>query len=372
MQVYFNNLDPFALQLTSGFGIRWYGLAYLAGFLGGYLFVRWYSKKGLSPLSVGQASDFVTYLALGTMIGGRFGYCFFYKPELLISFTQLRLFGFNIPMWEALAVWEGGMASHGGILGLIVACLLFAKKSKVSSLHLMDLSVVMGAFAVGLGRVTNFINGELYGRACEGSCWWPVQFPKELHLWVGHWATRGEFVKPLEKLFSTVQVALETKPNLLAFAPRRSEWLSWINSRSEGSLAKVEFYTQQILLAVENHSQPVIVELAKVLTERHPSQLYQAVLEGFAISFFLFWLWRKPIKAGVIASLWGVLYSVMRIVGEFFRMPDPHLGFQWLGLTRGQWLSCIMLVSFLGFFIWCLRRSKGGLYGGWSKKLHQS
>ncbi len=159
-----HNLSPFLIEFWPGVGIRWYGLAYLAGLLIGYwLALRWIAR-GSVPLSRNELQDFVLYCGLGMIIGGRVGYC------LLYNFTgtlQNPLYIFQ--------VWDGGMASHGGMIGMLIGCLLYARKQGRSFLVLNDLVVATGTLGVGFGRLANFINGELWGRTT--SVPWAVIFP---------------------------------------------------------------------------------------------------------------------------------------------------------------------------------------------------
>ena len=340
MNAYIHNLDPFAFQLSESFGIRWYGLAYLIGFVGGIFFVQFLHKKNKTPLTSEMTNDLVFYLALGVMLGGRLGYGLLYNPHLLTQFETLHLFGMKIPVWSALAIWSGGMASHGGIFGLIVACILFGKKHKINSLHLLDLTVFTATLGVFLGRIANFINGELYGRACENKCWWPVKFPTELHRWV---STEG-YSNKLQELYPIVQslgdISLGGGKTL---RPESFQWKQWV----EQSSYEVQVIVSKILEQINMGDMNLLQRLSEVLIARHPSQLYQAILEGLILSLITLWLWmkKKPLKPGMIACSAGLGYAIMRVVGEQWRMPDAHIGYQWLGLTRGQWFSLAMFMS---------------------------
>src|SRR5947209_9499848 len=174
---YVHNLDPFMFRLWDNVGPRWYGMAYVLAFVFGYLLLRWLSKRGLCDLKTtaskrnvygaDEVGDFITWAALfGVMIGGRIGYVLFYKPEMLRE-----------PL-SVLRVWEGGMASHGGILGLILFTLYYARRHNAHWTNLADSLAVAAPIGLCLGRIANFINGELYGRVAHLA--WAVQFPKEL------------------------------------------------------------------------------------------------------------------------------------------------------------------------------------------------
>jgi phosphatidylglycerol:prolipoprotein diacylglycerol transferase len=361
MAEYIHNLDPFAIQISGNFGIRWYGLAYILGFFSCYYFTYKLSQRKKILLKEESVGDFITYLAFGTMIGGRLGYCLFYDPELLIGFTYIKLpiFNINLPIWEALAVWNGGMASHGGIIGLGVACLLFGKKYKIPTLHLMDLTVFAGSLAAGFGRIANFINGELYGRACEGNCFWPVKFPDELRRWVSEWDKYQEQILGLYPVVQKLGGISGPEGHIQNLSS--SQWIQWVNEKSK---FYVENYISRILNAVSSGNQEILNSLSQVLIPRHPSQLYQSIMEGFLVFIILLVIWRKPQKPGVLVSCWGILYSIMRIIGEQFRMPDSHIGFQMWGLTRGQWLSIVMLLIFIGTLVWTSKRNTIKT-GGW-------
>lgn len=160
-----DRLNPWVVRFGNGFGIRWYGLAYLAGFLlTGWIFSRW-ARRGRLPIHQEEATAFIFYAAMGVMIGGRLGYCLFYNLREVI----------HHPL-EIFALWDGGMASHGGIAGLILAIWLFARRRGVSTLVLLDGAAAAGPLGIALGRIANFVNGELWGR--PASVPWAVIFPQ--------------------------------------------------------------------------------------------------------------------------------------------------------------------------------------------------
>ncbi len=160
-----DQLSPWAVQFGNGFGIRWYGLAYLAGFLlAGWILLRW-ARKGRLPIKADEVPAFILYAAMGVIIGGRLGYCLFYDAPDVI----------HHPL-EVFALWHGGMASHGGIAGLIIALWVFARRRGISALPLLDVAAATGPLGIALGRIANFINGELWGR--PASVPWAVIFPQ--------------------------------------------------------------------------------------------------------------------------------------------------------------------------------------------------
>lgn len=344
---YVHTLDPFALEIYNGFGIRWYGLAYLAGFVLGYLVIIYLAKKKITPMTTDQVSDFVTWMAIGTLAGGRLGYCIFYSPDLLFSFTS------DFPFWGVLRVNEGGMASHGGILGVMLSSYLFCRKHKIPFLHTLDMVVFGGSIGIFFGRIANFINGELYGRAVqEGAFFWTVKFPQEMYTWGAN---------SFDKLKSLSSAVENLKP------PVSSEtWLGWISNYAvdHQSQYAIRDTIDRLVLATQTGNEAVIQALQVVLTPRYPSQLIQAVLEGLLVFLVLVFIWRKPQKVGVISGWFGVLYCVARIVGEQYRLPDAHIGYQWLGLTRGQWLSFALLAIAIAYLVAAYRRNSP-LVGGW-------
>lgn len=355
MSAWVHDLNPVLLPIAGQFGIRWYSLAYLAGFAIGYWSILRIVKAGNSPLNEQQVGDFITYLFVGVMVGGRLGYCIFYKPELLIDFSA------EFPFWGALAVWEGGMASHGGILGVAAACYLFSRKTGASMPHLGDLTIFGSALGIFFGRVANFINGELFGRPVQSAVKWAVKFPQEMYLWLNDSdlsVFRSEYQ---DKLRSLKDVAAQ-------FGPGEGKWLDWVNSYLTSSTARVSVqqHIYQWIDAVQSGSAELKMALGEVLTPRHPSQIYAALSEGLIPFFIILFLWRKPRKVGVISATYLSIYPLSRILDEMFRMPDVHLGFQWLGLTRGQWLSVAMMVVTFSFLVWALRRP-GPKIGGWRR-----
>src|SRR6266436_3403786 len=164
---YVHDLDPIIFRIYDSVGPRWYGLAYVLAFLCSYLLLRVLSKMGWADLPVAKVGDFITGCALfGVIIGGRLGYVFFYNPGMLSE------------PWSILKVWQGGMSSHGGMIGVLLFALYYARRHKISWLNLGDNLVVTAPLGLFFGRCANFINGELYGRIANVP--WAVQFPKEL------------------------------------------------------------------------------------------------------------------------------------------------------------------------------------------------
>ncbi len=251
-----HNLDPFAIQFTESFGIRWYGLAYMFGFLIGALLLHLYWRRGLSPLDPDQQSTAIVALVLGVLLGGRIGFYLFYAAPFLLR-DPLAL----------LRIWEGGMSSHGGFIGVALAVVWLSRRLGISVRRLGDLLVTLAPPGILLGRLANFINGELWGRVSEVP--WAVIFPQSV---------------------------------------------------------------------------PPGTPLA-MIPPRHPSQLYEAVLEGLIPLVWLQWrLWRTGARhrPGMLTGEFFIIYAIGRIVAEAFREPDAPLI---LGLTRGMFYSLFVALA---------------------------
>ena len=288
MSLPFPDIDPVALKLGP-FSIRWYSLAYIGGLALGWWYLTrvlkntrlWATGAG-APINRAQLDDVVFWVAIGVIAGGRLGYLFFYEPHLLIEPWEFlgaqmapglfkTLVGW-IPIPPALMLWRGGMSFHGGLIGVTLAGLLFARKYKVNALSLGDLFACATPIGLFFGRIANFINGELYGRPWDGP--WAMVFP------------------------------------------------------ADG------------------------LGLA-----RHPSQLYEAGLEGIVLFAIIrlathgFALLKRP---GATVGLFLIGYSLSRIIVENFREPDAHMPEFPFGLTMGMMLSAPMFALGL-WLIWRTR-----------------
>jgi phosphatidylglycerol:prolipoprotein diacylglycerol transferase len=354
---YIHNLDPFAIQFTEHFGIRWYGLAYLAGFVCGYFAIVLMTKRGGTLFKVEQVADFITYVAIGVLVGGRLGYCLFYSPDLFTSVDG------QFPYWGVLKVNEGGMASHGGILGVMLVCYLYGRRHKMPFLHCLDLTVFGGSLGFFFGRIANFINGELYGRPAPEGFKWGVKFPTEMTMWIQKQFERLGDLKPAVDALGSFKTDAGSTVTV-----NSGLWQEWLHSFGQDFSARQHVYqtVEALIAAVQAGNQKVTEALAPALTLRYPSQLYQSLMEGLLVFIALCWIWRRPRKPGVVAAWFGILYCIARIVGEQYRMPDVQIGFQWLGLTRGQWLSVIFLVVAIAFWLYA-RARKVQPMGGWNR-----
>jgi phosphatidylglycerol:prolipoprotein diacylglycerol transferase len=298
---YVHNLDPFIFRIWGDIGPRWYGMAYVLAFVFGYLLLRWLSKRNYLDLPPAAVGDFVTWVALfGVMVGGRIGYVLFYKPEMLQE-----------PL-SVLRVWQGGMSSHGGILGIVVFSFIYARRHKLSWTNLGDGLVVVAPIGLFLGRCANFINGELYGRAAQVA--WAVQFPKEL------FENNEEGRRALEAC-QQINPAIES----------------------------VEGVVQAV-----NTNPRIADALRDILVPRHPSQIYEALLEGLLL-FLILWIVRTRMKTpnGVLTGLFMCVYAIFRIIVEYFREPDaPMIGM----FTRGQFFSFFLIAIGIAFIVAAYRR----------------
>lgn len=344
---YLHTLDPFLIQFPGGFGLRWYGLAYLAGFMCAYWTLIYMARRGLTPLKEEVAGDYVFTVAIGTIAGGRLGYCIFYAPNLLTAFDS------HFPFWGVLKINEGGMASHGAIIAMIFCCIIFGIKHGVSKLHLCDLMALTGTIGIFFGRVANFINGELVGRPVESAVAWAVKFPQDIMLWPAEEPDRLLGLAPLvEKMGITA-----------------GQWQEWIGMRAIDSHAwnSMQSALYGIIDKIQGGDSVLADALRPLLTARHPSQLYEALGEGLILFVILLFIWRKPRRPGVVGSWFCSLYAVARITCEQFRMPDPQIGYQMFGLTRGQILSFFFLAFGLIYVNFCARRPVEPI-GGWGAK----
>ena len=250
----FPTIDPVAVEIGP-VAIRWYALSYVVGLVLGWQYVRYLAGRCIEGLTKRHADDLLVWGTLGVVLGGRLGYVLFYQPGYYFSNPA-----------EIFVIWQGGMSFHGGALGVLVVVVLYARIMKLNLLSVADAICAQVPIGLFLGRVANFINGELYGRVSDAP--WAMVFP-------------GGGTEP-----------------------------------------------------------------------RHPSQLYEAVLEGivlFAVLAVAVHMKRIAQRPGTVAGMFFVGYGVARIVGELFREPDAFLGFIVSGITMGQLLSLPMIV--LGLFL---------------------
>ncbi len=262
----FPNIDPVIFEIGP-FALRWYALAYMAGLILGWKYMVLLTKRPALwpqgvPANEEQIDDLLLWVTLGVILGGRIGYVLFYNLPYYLANPG-----------DALAVWQGGMAFHGGALGVVLAVIYFARKNKIPLLSLGDMVAITVPLGLLCGRLANFINGELWGRVTDVS--WAVVFP-----------TGG----PLP---------------------------------------------------------------------RHPSQLYEAALEGallLALLNLLVWKYRALSKPGLLTGLFLIGYGASRFLVEYVREPDAHIGFIFNFITMGQILSLPMMLAGGGFIYWATLR----------------
>lgn len=251
--------DPIAIEFGP-LAIRWYALAYIGGLLGAWWYCRWAAARSPYGIKRDDIDDFLVWATLGVVLGGRLGYVLFYKPGYYLEHPL-----------EIFAIWQGGMAFHGGFLGVIGAMFLFARVRRIPYFALTDIVGAATPIGLFLGRIANFINGELYGRVSDS---------------------------PLAMIFP--------------------------------------------------HGGP---------DPRHPSQLYQAVLEGLVLFLVLFVMIRLGALRwrGMLSGAFLIGYGLARLVGEIFRQPDAHLGFIVGPVTMGQLLSLPMVLGGIYLVLWARR-----------------
>jgi phosphatidylglycerol:prolipoprotein diacylglycerol transferase len=262
----FPNFDPVLISIGP-LAIRWYALSYIVGILLGWLYARAIIRDerlwgGPAPITLANFDDFVLWVTLGIIIGGRTGYVLFYNLPFFVANPA-----------QILELWNGGMSFHGGFLGCLAAVVLFAWRRRVSILSLGDITCAVGPIGLFLGRLANFINGELWGRTTDVP--WAMVFPR---------------AGPLP---------------------------------------------------------------------RHPSQLYEATLEGLVLLAILAMLVRAGAlrRPGLIIGAFAIGYGIARSFCELFREPDVQLGFLWGGLTMGQILSIPLVLTGIGFVVFATRRA---------------
>lgn len=310
-QSYLHKLDPFVFQITETLGLRWYGLAYIAGFITAWVAIRWLGRRNIFNIAPERVGDFMFACVLGVLLGGRLGYVLFYDPSLLIAFSN------ELPWWGALAIQDGGMSSHGGIVGVCIALVMWGTKNNISKLHLLDIAALFTTPGLFYGRIANFINGELWGKALptqlqNNAPWWSVTYPTEItEVWIHN----------PEQYYSQLE----------AIEPLRSQVVGG------------EYFYNTVVMEAYTGNQQVIETIQPLLTAWYPSQLVQALTEGPILFLILAMIWWKPRKPGVISGWFALSYGVLRIGTEMYRQPDEGVAL-FMGLSRGQLLSVGMVV----------------------------
>ncbi len=343
-----HDLDPVVLRIPGGLAIRWYGLSYVAGFLFGWIALSALAKRGRILIPAQRVPDLILALVAGTLIGGRLGYAIIYQPSLFISTVD------GPPWWALLAINEGGMASHGGMAGVVIAGWIFARALKIPALHVADCAAFAAPVGIFLARCANFVNGELLGRMVAGpgepAPGWAVKYPQEM---VDRWA-------PLmvDPAFVPPELTQDQATELRAFLTSVS------TDPGATDLMPVAY---DVINEIQQGNAALAQAIEPYLSARHPSQLYQAFAEGLLVLAVLVCVWRRPRKPGVVGAWFLIVYGIGRVLTEFVRLPDAHLAAQRLvGLSRGQWLS-IAMVGVGAFTLWWVsKRSNQDAIGGWA------
>ncbi|MBS0189187.1 MAG: prolipoprotein diacylglyceryl transferase [Planctomycetes bacterium] len=355
-----HDLSPFALQISDGFGLRWYGLSYAAGFAAAYFLLRALAKRQLILIPVDRVADAMTWLILGVVVGGRLGYAIFYEPKLFVTFSS------SFPWWSLFTLNKGGMASHGGIVGVIIASWWISRGfrdesgqivGRSSVRHVLDVMALICPPGLFFGRLANFVNGELLGKIVampgEKGPWWSVQFPQEI------------LSSPMSKGGH--------RPPLTATQEHALDELLLRHALPTDGFEQAYDRVLTLLQKGGEAGRRIGAELSPLISYRHPSQLYQAFAEGLVLWCVLLFIWRKPRAQGVVASWFLIVYGALRILTEFWRLPDAQLAVQRvLGLSRGQWLSVLMVIAGVVMLAWVLalarRQNPPELIGGWAKR----
>lgn len=350
MLAWLHDLSPFLLRISGEFGLRWYGLSYALGFVIAFVILRWLGKRGATLIPPERAGDAIMILVIGAVVGGRLGYVLFYAPSMLWTFSP------SFPWWHVLAVNDGGMASHGGMIGVFLACCYLTRGfvapdgtrvGKMPLLHMLDVTGFLATPGLMLGRLANFVNGELLGKIVampgEPAPWWAVKFPQE-------------FLEGHDASAQMTPEAAEERTRAIAAIVRSAGY--------DGDLATGY---RRVLEKIQGGNTELANALVPWISARHPSQLYQAAAEGLVIGAALWIFWRVPRTPGFVAAIFLIGYGVLRIVTEFYRLPDAQLAVQRIaGLSRGQWLSVGMIVC--GTVVAVIAKSqKNEKLGGWGR-----
>lgn len=327
---YVHHIDPFAIQFTENFGIRWYGLSYVAGFLAAYLLIRWFVRLKACELKQPEVADFITIVAIaGVMLGGRLGFMLFYNRQDFFA-DPLIFFRFH----------QGGMASHGAIFAIVLVTFLYARYKKISWPGLGDNLVTVAPVGIFFGRIANFVNGELYGRITNSSL--AMKFPDELHgtseqdgqiSWDYSTQDLRDFAARCMEVAPDLQVNVE---NYVTIAAQTGE--------------NPHHQIASDIIQASNENEQVRNLLAEILNPRHPSQLYEAAAEGLILFLILLAVrlkWKNAYH-GVLTGLFFVLYAIGRIAVENLRHPDSNM----IGsLTKGQFYSLFMIAVGIAFLV---------------------
>jgi len=343
-----HTLQPFAFRIGDyGFGVRWYGISYAAGFVVAWLIMRWLSLHKRTPLSVQQVGDLLTWVIGGVLIGGRAGHVIFYDPHLLYSFTS------EFPFWGLLFIHKGGMSSHGGIIGVFVACWLFSKRNAVPTTHVLDLAGFSACPGLGFGRLANWVNAELWGKPLpqqmqQNPPWYSVKYPEQmLQPDFGHAAQLQAIAHGVPATSESVVQGLRIAAIPVRAAVQRGDAADILYAACYGGDASVQ------------------AKVAPLLTAYWPNNFAQAFSDGVVLFALLALVWLRPRKPGVITGCFFAFYGVLRVATEQLREADVGV-FRMGPITLPMLLSAAMIVGG-AITVWvCSRRNvakMGGLLG---------
>ena len=340
---WFHDLSPFALRISGGFGIRWYGLSYALGFLAGFMLLRILAKRGATDIPLSRAADAMMYFILGVLVGGRLFYVIGYDPSLLGLVD-------GPPWWGVLAINRGGMASHGGIVGVALACWRISRGfrddsgqiiGRTNPLRVLDTAAMLTPLGLMFGRLANFVNAELLGAVVakpgEHAPWWAVRYPQEIR------------DLPDENLAQTPeQMGQIIELSVAHMLPSDTDW--------------VQGY-ERVLSQIQSGNGALRAQLEPLIAARYPTQLLQAGFDGLLVFVCVWIVAMKPRKPGVVAAVFAIVYALGRIPMDLIRLPDVGIS-QFGAITRGQVYSGLTLLAGLALLVWAMR-STGEKHGGW-------
>jgi len=338
-----HHISPVAIDLFGAFSIRWYGLSYLAGFAAAYLLLRLLAARGATRIPKDRALDAILTLIVGVVVGGRLGYVLLYEPRLLGLVD-------GFPFWGVLAVNRGGMASHGGIVGVMLAAWKLSRGFKQPDgtvvgrcppMHAMDVCTLIAPAGLLFGRLANFINGELLGKIVaipgQHAPWFAVRYPQEI------------LSEPDDRLAQTPEQTAAIQRLASDFALPGETWFAGY---------------ERLLAAVQRGDAAARAAIEPLISARHPTQLYQAAIEGLVVGVVVWAIAAKPRKPGVIGAWFLIVYAAGRVAMDFVRLPDAGVT-QFGPLTRGQVYSLLMLLAGVAVLVFASARSADRVSGGW-------
>jgi phosphatidylglycerol:prolipoprotein diacylglycerol transferase len=349
---YLHDMSPFALKVWhsadgADYGIRWYGISYMAGFLAAYFILKHLARTGWLRIPVDRVQDLVLNCCIwGVLLGGRLGYILFYDPGALTDFSA------HFPFWSVLKVWQGGMSAHGGVIGVILVLYFWSRKNKYATINLGDAACRVVPLGLLFGRLANFVNGELYG--AKTTVAWAVKFPTELSA-----PTNGRIdpalARDLPLLLARIQSHIDAAMAKIGFATFDLQGPSTVTQIVQSPRAALPAGTPPATVA--EISTATRHDLEAFLPARHPSQLYEAALEGAVLFLICWFVGRYFKKDGMASGAFLTFYPIMRIICEQYRIgSDPPQWLAWTHLSQGINLSIVMFLAGLTYWIIMMRR----------------